>query len=172
MAPARPDLFYELTVDRFAHGDPSNDEGGRTGGPEKTGFDPTRADYFHAGALAGVTTRLDYLADRRGTPREYEAYHAMAPAQLARIGAEVARAHGLLGLACAHRLGRLGIGDTAVVLAVSSPHRKAALDAIDDFIVRMKRDVPIWKKEHFEGGAVWIGTPDDPQGVLARTPIR
>jgi len=111
-------------------------------------------------------------ADRRVTHLEYEAYPAMALAQLARIGAEVARAHGLLGLACAHRLGRLGIGDTAVVLAVSSPHRKAALDAIDDFIVRMKRDVPIWKKEHFEGGAVWIGTPDDPQGVLARTPIR
>ena len=50
------------------------------------------------------------------------------------------------------------------MLAVSSPHRRAALDAVEDFIVRLKRDVPIWKKEHFEGGAVWIGTPDDPQG--------
>jgi hypothetical protein len=63
VAPARPDLFYELTVDRFANGDPSNDEGGRTGGPEKTGFDPTRADYFHGGDLAGVMARLDYLAE-------------------------------------------------------------------------------------------------------------
>jgi molybdopterin synthase catalytic subunit len=108
-------------------------------------------------------------ADRRVTHLEYEAYPAMALAQLKRIGAEVAKAHGLLGVACAHRIGRLEIGDTAVVLAVSSPHRKAALDAIDDFIVRLKRDVPIWKKEHFEGGAVWIGTPDDPQGVLSPT---
>jgi molybdopterin synthase catalytic subunit len=106
-------------------------------------------------------------ADRRVTHLEYEAYPAMALAQLARIGREVTAAHGLTALACAHRLGRLEIGDTAVVLAVSSPHRKAALDAIDDFIVRLKRDVPIWKKEHFEGGAVWIGTPDDPQAVLA-----
>lgn len=111
-------------------------------------------------------------ADRRVTHLEYEAYPAMALSELKRIGTEVAKVHGLLGIACAHRIGRLNIGDTAVVLAVSSPHRKAALDAIDDFIVRMKRDVPIWKKEHFEGGAVWIGTPDDPQGVLARTEIR
>ena len=111
-------------------------------------------------------------ADRRVIHLEYEAYPAMALAELARIGTEVAKAHGLLGIACAHRIGRLEIGDTAVVLAVSSPHRKAALDAIDDFIVRLKRDVPIWKKEHFEGGAVWIGTPDDPQGVLAHTEVR
>lgn len=117
-------------------------------------------------------TVRDRTADRRVTHLEYEAYPAMALAELARIAGEVKKAHGLEGIACAHRIGRLAIGDTAVVLAVSSPHRRAALDAIDDFIVRLKRDVPIWKKEHFEGGAVWIGTPDDPQGVLAKTEVR
>ncbi len=110
-------------------------------------------------------------ADRRVTHLEYEAYPAMALSELARIAKEVAAAHGLLKVACSHRIGRLEIGDVAVVLAVSSPHRKVALDAIDDFIVRLKRDVPIWKKEHFEGGAVWIGTPDDPQGVFAGTEV-
>ena len=117
-------------------------------------------------------TVRDRTDDRRVTHLEYEAYPAMALAQLARIAAEVKQAHGLEAIACAHRVGRLEIGDTAVVLAVSSPHRREALDAIDDFIVRLKRDVPIWKKEHFEGGAVWIGTPDDPQGVRSHTVIR
>lgn len=117
-------------------------------------------------------TVRDLTSDRRVTHLEYEAYPAMAIAQLERVGAEVARAHGLTAIACVHRLGRLEIGEVAVVLAVSSPHRRAALDAIDDFIVRLKREVPIWKKEHFEGGAVWIGTPDDPQGVLARWEAR
>ena len=117
-------------------------------------------------------TVRNQTADRRVTHLEYEAYPAMALAEIARIAKGVATAHGLLGIACAHRIGRLEIGDTAVVLAVSSPHRKAALDAIDDFIVRLKRDVPIWKKEHFEGGAVWIGTPGDPQGVLAASVVR
>lgn len=117
-------------------------------------------------------TVRDRTSDRRVTHLEYEAYPAMAIAQLERVGDEVARAHGLTAIACVHRLGRLKIGEVAVVLAVSSPHRRAALDAIDDFIVRLKREVPIWKKEHFEGGAVWIGTPDDPQGVLARGEAR
>lgn len=117
-------------------------------------------------------TVRDRTSDRRVTHLEYEAYPAMAIAQLERVGDEVARGHGLTAIACVHRLGRLKIGEVAVVLAVSSPHRRAALDAIDDFIVRLKREVPIWKKEHFEGGAVWIGTPDDPQGVLARGEAR
>ena len=96
---------------------------------------------------------------------EYEAYPPMALAELGRIADAVTRDHGLLGLACVHRIGRLELGDAAVVLATAAPHRKAALDAVDDFVVRLKRDVPIWKKEVFEDGAVWVGTPDDPQGA-------
>ena len=106
----------------------------------------------------------DHTGDRTVTHLEYEAYREMAEAQMAAIGSEVVEAHGLSALACIHRTGRLGIGDTAVVVGASAPHRKSALDAVETYIRRLKEDVPIWKKEHFEGGAVWIGTPDDPQG--------
>ena len=102
--------------------------------------------------------------DRRVTHLEYEAYPAMALGQLRRIAAEVSKGHGLCGLACVHRLGRLELGEDALVLAVSSPHRRAALEAVEEFLARLKREVPIWKKEHFEGGSVWVGTPEDPQG--------
>lgn len=109
-------------------------------------------------------TVRDHTADRRVTHLEYEAYAPMAEQQLARIGDEVARRHGLSALACVHRVGRLAIGDVAVVVATSAPHRTSALAAVEDYVRRLKEDVPIWKKEHFEGGAVWIGTPEDPQG--------
>ena len=101
-------------------------------------------------------TVRDHTAGRRVTHLEYEAYPAMALAQLRAIAEEVTAAHGLTGLACVHRLGRLEPGDAALVLATASPRRRAALDAVDHFVVRLKHDVPIWKKEHFEGGAVWI----------------
>lgn len=109
-------------------------------------------------------TVRDHTADRRVTHLEYEAYAPMAEQQLAQIGDEVARRHGLSALACVHRVGRLTIGDVAVVVATSAPHRASALAAVEDYVRRLKEDVPIWKKEHFEGGAVWIGTPEDPQG--------
>ncbi len=109
-------------------------------------------------------TVRDHTADRRVTHLEYEAYVPMAEAALATIGAEVVARHGLTALACVHRTGRLEIGEDAVVVATSSPHRRAALEAVEDYVRRLKADVPIWKKEHFEGGAVWIGTPEDPQG--------
>ena len=109
-------------------------------------------------------TVRDHTGERRVTHLEYEAYPSMAVAQMQRIAEEVKHRHGLSALACIHRTGRLEIGDVAVVLGVASPHRRAALEGVDDFIQQMKQDVPIWKKEHFEGGAVWIGTPAHPQG--------
>ena len=102
--------------------------------------------------------------DRAVTHLEYEAYPAMAEAQMAALGAETVAAHGLSALACVHRTGRLALGEAAVVVAAAAPHRKAALDAVETYIRRLKEDVPIWKKEHFEDGAVWVGSPDDPQG--------
>ena len=101
---------------------------------------------------------------------EYEAYEPMAIAALEAIGQEMRAKHGISAIACTHRIGRLEIGEDAMVVAVSSPHREAALAAVADFIVRLKQDVPIWKKEHFEGGAVWIGTPEDPQGERVALP--
>jgi molybdopterin synthase catalytic subunit len=101
---------------------------------------------------------------RRVTHLEYEAYESMAQEALERLAREVAADHGLGGIACAHRLGRLEIGEDALVVAVAAPHRGPALDAVATFVSRLKREVPIWKKEHFEGGAVWVGSPEDPQG--------
>jgi molybdopterin synthase catalytic subunit len=95
----------------------------------------------------------------------------MALAQMRRIAGEVASRHGLGAIACVHRVGRLEVGEAAMVLAVSSPHRAAALAAVEDFVSRLKRDVPIWKKEFFEDGAVWVGTPEDPQGERT-APVR
>jgi molybdopterin synthase catalytic subunit len=60
-----------------------------------------------------------------------------------------------------HRLGRLDVGEASVVIAVASPHRAAALDACRFVIDTLKRTVPIWKREHFEGGTVWIEGPAD-----------
>lgn len=104
---------------------------------------------------------------RRVTHLVYEAYVPMALAQMRALAGEVVRRHGLSGLACAHRVGRLAVGDVALALAVASPHREAALAAVADYVARLKQDVPIWKQEHFEDGAVWVGTPEDPQGERA-----
>jgi molybdopterin synthase catalytic subunit len=98
---------------------------------------------------------------------EYEAYPSMALAEMKRVADGVVREHSLSGLACVHRIGRLEPGETAMVVATAAPHRGAALSAVETFVARLKRDVPIWKKEHFEDGAVWAGTPDDPQGERA-----
>jgi len=131
----------------------------------------SRVEHPHAGAVivfhGTVRTRT---AEREVTHLEYEAYAPMAVKQLAALGADLVAEHGLVGLAATHRVGRLEPGDAAVVVAVSAPHRAAALAALDAFLLRLKRDVPIWKKEHFEGGAVWIGTPEDPQGVRSGPP--
>jgi molybdopterin synthase catalytic subunit len=102
--------------------------------------------------------------DRVVTHLEYEAYEPMALRAMAAVGAEVRAEFGLSAIACAHRVGRLAVGEDAMVVAASAPHRAAALGAVERFVARLKREVPIWKKEHFEGGAVWVGSPEDPQG--------
>jgi molybdopterin synthase catalytic subunit len=103
-------------------------------------------------------------ADRSVNFLEYEAFEPMAIAQMEKIAEEMVTTHGISALACTHRIGRLEIGEDAMVVAVSSPHRAASLNALAEFIVRLKQDVPIWKKEHFEGGAIWLGSPENPQG--------
>ena len=86
---------------------------------------------------------------------DYEAYEAMALAKMREIGAEVRCQFPIHRLAMAHRLGRLEIGETSVLIAVSSPHRRAAFDACRLAIDALKLRVPIWKKEYFADGAVW-----------------
>ena len=88
---------------------------------------------------------------------EYEAYKEMAEKKLAEIGNEIRQRWGLEEIAIRHRVGRLNIGDAAVVIAVASPHRKDAFVACEYAIDRLKQIVPIWKKEYFEDGEVWVG---------------
>lgn len=88
---------------------------------------------------------------------EYEAYAPMAEKVMAGIVSEVERDYP--GTLCAvhHRVGHLSLGERAVVVAVSSPHRKDAFVACQRIIDRLKEDAPIWKREHREGGVVWVG---------------
>jgi molybdopterin synthase catalytic subunit len=72
-------------------------------------------------------------------------------------------------IAVAHRTGRVDIGETSMVITVGSPHRRPAFEACLYFVDRLKEVVPIWKKEFFEGGEVWIGeTPGDGNSVEHR----
>lgn len=86
---------------------------------------------------------------------EYEAYESMALAKMREIGVHMRQAFAINRLALVHRLGRLEIGETSVLVAVSSAHRAAAFDACRYGIDTLKRLVPIWKKEYFSDGAVW-----------------
>lgn len=87
---------------------------------------------------------------------DYECYEPMAIQEMARIGREVAVSHPVGRVAIVHRLGRLAIGEASVVVVVGSPHRRAAFDAALECINRLKTTVPIWKKEYFVDGEVWV----------------
>jgi molybdopterin converting factor subunit 1 len=87
---------------------------------------------------------------------EYEGYEGMALDRMRRIGREVVEQFAIGRIGMIHRLGSLQIGEASVVIAVSAPHRKPAFDAALEAINRLKREVPIWKKEYFADGAVWV----------------
>ena len=106
-------------------------------------------------AFAGVvraTTR-----GRRVLHLEYEAYAPMAERTMAQIGEEIGAKWPVDAVAILHRVGRLEVGETSVAIAVAAPHRREALEACAYAIDRLKEIVPIWKKEVFEGGEVWVG---------------
>jgi molybdopterin synthase catalytic subunit len=89
---------------------------------------------------------------------EYEAYQPMAEARMREIGQMVrARWPGVKAVAMVHRVGRLEIGEASVIIAVSAAHRAEAFEACRYAIDRLKETVPVWKKEHFEDGEVWVG---------------
>ncbi len=88
---------------------------------------------------------------------EYEAYEGMAEETMAELATELAERHELLAVAIHHRVGRVEIGEPSVAIAVSSPHRAAALAACKEAIDTLKGTVPLWKKEVYEGGEEWIG---------------
>ena len=93
---------------------------------------------------------------------EYEAYPEMAEAVLAQIGDEVKARWDVEEVAIVHRTGRLEIGEASVVIAIAAGHRQGAFEAGRYAIDRIKQIVPVWKKEYFEGGEVWIEGPSQP----------
>ncbi len=94
---------------------------------------------------------------------DYEAYEEMAREQMESLAEEAMQRFQIRDVAIVHRLGRLEIGETSVLIVVASAHRAAAFDACRWLIDTLKRTVPIWKKEHFEDGAVWAdGDPFPP----------
>jgi molybdopterin synthase catalytic subunit len=106
----------------------------------------------------------DHSRDRRTLYLDYEGYEAMARKRLERLAVEAQAKFAIDEVAVVHRLGRLEIGETSVVIAVSAAHRAAAFDACRWLIDTLKKTVPIWKKEHFADGAVWAdGEPFPPE---------
>ncbi len=93
---------------------------------------------------------------------EYEAYEAMALPVLRGIAAEVRERFGVERLRIHHRVGRVGIGEPSVVVAAAAPHRRSAFEAAQHAMNEIKRIVPIWKREFFEDGEVWVEGPKEP----------
>jgi molybdopterin converting factor subunit 1 len=102
---------------------------------------------------------------RRTLYLDYEAYEGMALAQMEGLAEQALRQFQVREVALVHRLGRLEIGETSVLVVVASAHRAAAFDACRWLIDTLKRTVPIWKKEHFEDGAVWADGEAFPEEI-------
>jgi molybdopterin synthase catalytic subunit len=112
-----------------------------------------------AGAIATfIGTTRNHNEGRAVIGLDYEAYPAMAVKELERIAGDAKKQWPICRMAIVHRLGAVKIGDASVIIAVSSAHRDAAFAACRFAIEEIKKTVPIWKKEVFEGGEVWIGT--------------
>jgi molybdopterin synthase catalytic subunit len=112
-----------------------------------------------AGAIATfIGTTRNNNEGRKVIALDYEAYPEMAEKELARIGDDARKQWPICRMAITHRLGPVQIGEASVVIVVSAAHRSAAFAASRFAIEEIKKTVPIWKKEVFEGGEVWIGT--------------
>lgn len=111
--------------------------------------------------VCGATVTLDGYARRWTNEREteylvYEAYEEMALKELERLGADIHKKFEIAHVGIVHRTGKLEIGETSVVIAISAPHRRAAFEACEWAIKELKRTVPIWKKEVYKDGEVWV----------------
>lgn len=136
-------------------------------------IDPRRVENLVADEASGALvtfagTVRDHARGKPVTALEYEAYPPAAEKMLEQIGDEIFERWGIRNVAIQHRYGLLQIGETSVVIAVSSPHRDAAFEACRYAIERIKMIVPIWKREIYEDGAVWIGSEAEYQVETGR----
>jgi len=111
----------------------------------------------------------NHSRNRRTLYLEYESYEDMALKQLEELAIHAKEQFAIRNLALVHRLGRIEIGESSVLIAVFSAHRAAAFDACRWVIDTLKRTVPIWKKEFFEDGAVWADGEPFPEQLAAGT---
>jgi molybdopterin synthase catalytic subunit len=143
--------------------------GSDTSRPAARDFFELTTDPLDVGAIArrvvlpecGATVTLDGYArewtkGRRTVYLDYEVYAPMALKEMKRLGAEAHQKFEIAYIGIVHRTGRLEIGDTSVVISVGAPHRRAAFEACEWAIKELKRTVPIWKKEVFEDGEIWV----------------
>ena len=136
-----------------------------SGGDFKLSADPLSVDAAvsevrdqDSGAIATfIGTTRAHSRGREVLHLEYEAYEGMAEHVMADLASQLAERHDLSKVAIHHRVGRVDIGEASVVIAVSAPHRAAALAACRDAIDELKVSVPLWKKETYVGGEEWIG---------------
>ena len=116
------------------------------------------AESDDAGAVASFVGTVRRQSRGRDVVRlEYEAFAEMAEPMLRRLAEELTAKHGLCEVAIHHRVGSVDIGEASVVIAVSAPHRAAALDACREAIDTLKGTIPLWKKEIYADGEEWIG---------------
>ena len=108
------------------------------------------------GTVVFVGTVRNQTKGRAVVKLEFEAYEPMAIKEMKKIADAVSNKWSALKVCIHHRVGSLAIGEIAVIIAVSTPHRKAAFDACEYAIDTLKETVPIWKKEVFEDGEVWV----------------
>ncbi|HMD35959.1 MAG TPA: molybdenum cofactor biosynthesis protein MoaE [Vicinamibacterales bacterium] len=143
-------------------------------GPETLDVQRTAAQLQGGGADGAVVTFVglvrNHNAGRRVLYLEYEAYTPLALKSFERIADEIRTRWPGAQLALHHRVGRLEIGEASIVIVTASAHRADAFAACRYAIERVKQIAPIWKREFFEGGDVWIeGATADPDDQVART---
>jgi molybdopterin synthase catalytic subunit len=115
----------------------------------------------------GATVTLDGYVRKFTKGREtlhlfYEAYEPMALKEMRKLSEQAKRDFEISNVGIVHRLGRLEIGETSVVISVAAPHRKAAFAACEWLITELKRTVPIWKKEVYADGEAWVEGESEP----------
>ena len=103
-----------------------------------------------------VGTVREFTKGKKVLRLEFESYEPMAIKEMTKIAEQAQAKWSALAISIHHRVGILKIGDVAVVISVSTPHRKAAFEACEYMIDTLKETVPIWKKEIFEDGEVWV----------------
>ncbi len=127
------------------------------------------ADRRAGAVVTFVGTTRNHNVGRRVLRLEYEAYERMAKQEMRRLAKEAGTRWPITRVAMVHRIGVVPVGDASVAIAVSGGHRTEAFEACHWLIDRLKEIVPIWKKEHYRGGQIWIGPQ---QGGLPPRPTK